>query len=242
VAGVETADSSASLRNDNAKKNGAGNSNAEIAGAVDRKMAEVELLGEVLEFLVEVGAEVAVFYEHAEDVFEGEVGLLDVHRDFGGDDDVVVAEVGHFASAVAGKADGGDVHLFGLMKGIEDVGGVAGGGDAEEDVAGLAEGFDLAREDVVEAEVVAGGGKDGGVGGEGDGAKGGAVGGEADDELGYEVLGVGGRASIAGDEELAAVLHGGGGEAGDGDDSGGDVFIGEYGLHGVDGLSELLVD
>ena len=89
---------------------------------------------------------------------------------------------------------------------LEDVGGVAGGGDAEEDVAGLAEGFDLAGEDLVEAEVVAAGGEDGGVGGEGDGAEGGAVVGEADDELGDEVLGVGGGASVAGDEELVAGL------------------------------------
>ena len=147
-------------------------------------MAEVELLGEVFGGGVEVGAEVAALYDHAEDVFEGEVGLLDVHGDVGGDDDVVVAEGGHFPAAVAGEADGVDVHLFCLVEGFEDVGRVAGGGDAEEDVAGLAEGFDLACEDLVEAEVVAAGGEDGGVGGEGDGAEGGAVGGEADDKLG----------------------------------------------------------
>ena len=89
---------------------------------------------------------------------------------------------------------------------------------------------------LVEAEVVAAGGEDGGVGGEGDGAEGGAVVGEADDELGDEVLGVGGGASVAGDEELAAGLHGVGGELGDGGDGVGDVEIGEGGLHGGDGL------
>ncbi len=87
---------------------------------------------------------------------------------------------GHFSAAVAGEADGVDVHLFCLVEGFEDVGGVAGGGDGEEDVAGLAEGFDLALEDAVEAVVVAGGGEDGGVGGEGDGSEGGTVDGEAD--------------------------------------------------------------
>jgi hypothetical protein len=35
--------------------------------------------------------------------------------------------------------------------------------------------------------------------------------GETDDELGDEVLGVGGGASVAGDEEFAAGLHGLGG-------------------------------
>ena len=38
-----------------------------------------------------------------------------------------------------------------MFEGAEDVGGVTRGGDAEEEVAGLAEGFDLAGEDCVEA-------------------------------------------------------------------------------------------
>ncbi len=112
----------------------------------------------------------------------------------------------------------------------------------EEDVAGLADGFDLAGEEMVEAVVVAGGGEDGGVGGEGDGAEGGAVNGEADDELGDEVLGVGCGATVAGDEELVAGLHGVGGEFRDGDERVGDGFVGEDSLQGCDGLSELLVD
>ena len=174
------------------------------------------LLGEDFRFGVEVGAEVAAFDHGAVDVFEGEVALLDVGGGGGGDDDVVVAEVAHLAAVVAGEADGDDVHLAGLMDGVEDVFGVAGGGDAEEDVAGLADSFDLAGEEVVEAVVVAGGGEDGGVGGEGDGAEGGAVDGEADDEFGDEVLGVGGGATVTGYEELVAGLHGFCSELGDG--------------------------
>ena len=174
--------------------------------------------------------------EHAEDVLEGEVALLDVHGGGGGDDDVVVAEVAHLAAAAAAEADGDDVHLAGLIEGAEDVGGVAGGGDAKEDVAGLAERFDLAGEDLIEAEVVAAGGEDGGVGGESDGTEGWAVVGEADDEFGDEVLGVGGGASVTGDEELAAGLHGVGGEFCDSGDGVGYVEIGEGGLHGGDGL------
>lgn len=154
----------------------------------------------------------------------------------------MVAEVAHSAAVVAGEADGGDAHFFGLIEGAEDVGGVAGGGDAEEDVAGLSEGFDLALEEVVEAVVVAGGGEDGRVGGKGDGAEGGTVDGEADDELGYEMLGVGGGASVSGDEELVAGVHGCGGEFADGDDGVGDVLVGEDGLEGGDGLGELSLD
>ena len=92
---------------------------------------------------VEGGGEVEALDGHAEDVLEGEVALLDVHGGVGGDDDVVVAEVAHLSAAVAAEADGDDVQLAGLVKGFEDVGGVAGGGDAQEDVAWLAEGFDL---------------------------------------------------------------------------------------------------
>src|ERR1700761_6528620 len=92
------------------------------------------------------------------------------------------------------------------------------------------------------AEVIAGGGEDGGVGGEGDGAEGRAGDSEADDELGYEVLGVGGGATVAGDEELLAGLKGVGGEAGDGNEGVGDVFVGEDGLQGGDGLGELPLD
>jgi hypothetical protein len=186
--------------------------------------------------------EVFAFHEHAEDVFEGEVGFLDVHGDGGGDDDVVVAEIAHLAAARAGEADGGDAGFAGLFEGVEDVGGVAGGGDSEKDVAGLAEGFDLAGKDLIETEVVAAGGEDGGVGGEGDGAEGGAGVGETDDELGDEVLGVGGGASVAGDEELVAGLHGVGGEFGDSDERVGDGFVGSDGLQGGDGLSELFLD
>ena len=180
--------------------------------------------------------EVMAFDEHAEDVFEGEVGFLDIHGDGGGDDDVVLAEVAHLAAAVAAEADSGEAGSAGLFEGVEDVGRVAGGGDAEEEVAGFAEGFDLAGEDLIEAEVVGAGGEDGGVGGEGDGPEGRAGVGEADDELGDEVLGVGGGASVAGDEELAAGLHGVGGELGNGDESVGDGFVGEDGLKSGDGL------
>jgi hypothetical protein len=62
------------------------------------------LLGYVL--FVEVPAKYTAVGEHAEDVFEGEVGFLDVHGDEGWDDDVVVAEVAHLAAAGAGEAEG----------------------------------------------------------------------------------------------------------------------------------------
>jgi hypothetical protein len=56
------------------------------------------------------------------------------------------------------------------------------------------------------------------------------------------MLCVGGGASVAGYEKFVAGLHGFGGEFSDGDEGVGDGFVGEDGLHGGDGLSELLLD
>ena len=71
-----------------------------------------------LGFGVELEAEVVAFDGHAEDVFEGEVALVDVHGG-GGWDDVVIAEIVHPAAAVAGEANGDDVHLAGLFEGAD---------------------------------------------------------------------------------------------------------------------------
>ncbi len=130
----------------------------------------------------------------------------------------------------------------GFGEGAEEVFAVAGGGDGEEDVAGGGEGFELAGEDVVEGVVVADGGEDGGVGGEGDGAEGGAVDGEAGDEFGDEVLGVGGGAPVAGDEEEAAGFESGGGEFSGGEEGLVEGFVVVYGLKGGDGFGELAAD
>ena len=194
------------------------------------------LLGEVLGLFAEVFAEDEALYQHAEDVFEGEVGFLDVHRDVGGDDDVDVGEVFHCAAVVAGVGDGVEAEGVGQLESADAVLRVAGGGDGEEDVAGLAEGFDLALEDVVEGMVVADGGEDAAVGGEGDGTEGGAVDGEAGYELGYEVLGVGCGATVAADEELVAGLHGVGGDVGGFDDGGVDGGVVADPGHGFYGL------
>ena len=189
----------------------------------------------MLGFLAEGGAEVVELDEHAQDVLEGEVGFLDVHGGVGGDDDVDVGEGLHGAAVVAGVGDGVEAEGAGELEGPDAVLAVAAGGDGEEDVAGLAEGFDLALEDVVEGVVVADGGEDAGVGGESDGAEGGAVDGETGNELGDEVLGVCGGASVAADEELVAGLHGVGGDACGFEDGGVDEFVVEDAGHGVDG-------
>ncbi len=155
------------------------------------------------------------------------MALLNVHCDVRRDHYVVVAEVEHLASAAAGEADGEDLHRFGLLYRLQNVPGVAGGGDGEEDVAGLSERLDLAAEDTVVAEVVAARGQDRGICGQGDGAHGGTVRDQPHHELCYQVLGIGGGASVACDHQLAAREHGVGGQLGDGRDGVGDVQIGK---------------
>jgi len=76
--------------------------------------------------------------------------------------------------------------------------------NGEENVARLAEGFNLARENAFEAIVVGDGGEDGGVRGESDGAHGGAIVDQAADELSGNVLGVGSAAAVAGHHQFPA--------------------------------------
>ena len=160
----------------------------------------------------------------------------------GGNDDVDVGEVFHGAAIVAGVGDGVHAEAAGALEGLDAVLRVARGGDGEQDVAGLAEGFDLALEDVVEVVVVADRGEDAGVRREGNGAESWAVDGESRDELGDQVLGVGGGAAVAADQQLVAGLHGVGGKAGGGDDGVVDGLIAEDAGHGGDGLGELAFD
>jgi hypothetical protein len=69
----------------------------------------------------EVLAEVEAFDEHAENVFEREVGLLNVHRCIRGDDDVDIGEIFHCAAVVAGVGDGVEALGFGLLERLDAV-------------------------------------------------------------------------------------------------------------------------
>jgi hypothetical protein len=74
------------------------------------------------------------------------------------------------------------------------------------DIAGLGEGFDLAREDGLEAEVVAVRGQNGGVGCESETGESRAINAITHDELGSEVLRICGAAAVAEEDDLLAVL------------------------------------
>src|SRR5207249_7413924 len=81
----------------------------------------------------------------------------------------------------------------------------AAGAVEDEEITGATERLHLAGEDLLEAEVVAGGGDQGGVGGERHRPQGPALGPEADHVLGGDMLGVGRAAAVAGEEEGAPV-------------------------------------
>ena len=91
-----------------------------------------------------------------------------------------------------------------MLKGAQDIGRVAGGGNREEDVTRLAEGFNLARKETLEAIVIGDGGEDRSVRSESDGTHGGTIVDKAADELRGNVLGIGSAAPVAGHHELAA--------------------------------------
>ena len=200
------------------------------------------LLSQMLGFLAEVFAEVEALDDHAEDVLESEVRLLDVHRGVGGDDDVEVGMLLHCPTVVARVGDRVHAHGFGELERLYAVFAVAGGGDGEQDIAGVGKRFHLALKDVVIAVVVADSGEDAGVGRERNGAQCGAIHGQPADELGDEVLGISGRTAVAADHELLTGLHGVGGEAAGFDDGLVDALVVEDAGHGVERLLELAAD
>jgi len=190
----------------------------------------------------EFGTEIAALDDHAEDVLKGKVRLLDIHRYVGRDDDVDVRESLHRSSAISGIAHGVDAHVTCKLEGFDTVLRVATGGDREQHITFEAERLDLPLEYIVVAVIIPDRGKDAAIGRECDCAQGGAIYGQARDEFGDEMLRVGGGASVAADHQLAAGLHGLGGQLASLEDGFMDGFVVEHGGESVDGLAELLLD
>ena len=144
------------------------------------------------------------------------MGFLDMGGFFGGDADGDVDEFGMIqeqsAPALTGQKEGLKISGSGGPEGLEDIFRITRGGNTQKSIAGLPEALDLPGEDMVKAVVIGAGGDGARISAEGECREGRAVvaGFVADDELCSEVLGVGGRAAISGDEELMAFLKEGG--------------------------------
>src|SRR5665213_3781823 len=200
------------------------------------------LLSKMLGFFSEVGAEVKALDDHAENVFERQVRLLNIHRHVRWYDHVDVRERGHVAALAAGVGDGVQTHLLRQLQRLDAVLRVAAGRNREEHIALDAERFNLPLEDIVVAVIVADGGENAGVGGKRDGAQGRPGNSQPRDELGNQVLRIGSRSAVAAYQQLAAGLHGRGGKLAGLDDRVVNGLVRKYSRHGGDGLSKLAAD
>lgn len=121
-----------------------------------------------------------------------------------GHDELDRREAASRAAASTEKGEALQVARFGFTKGGEDVGGVAAGREHDDEVAGLGEARDLAREGLVEAVVVADARHERAIGGQRERWQRTPIFGVAAGELGGEVGGLGGAPAIAADEEFVA--------------------------------------
>jgi len=137
-----------------------------------------------------------------------DVALLDTGRVGGGHVEQDVGEVFHLAAGFARHGDDFHPHLLGHLEGFEDIFGVAGGGDAHDDIAGLGGTAQEPREDEVVAVVVAHSGEIGGVAVQRLGVERRTVEVETARKFGREMLRVGRAAAVAAKVNLAAVAQG----------------------------------
>ena len=132
------------------------------------------------------------------------MAFLDTGGVGGGDVQQDIRKFLHFAAGFASEGYGVHPYLLGRLENVEDVSGVAGGGDAHDDVPVFGGAAQEAGEGEVVAEVVGGGGEVGAVAVECLGVEGRAVEVEASRQFCGEVLCVGGAAAIAAEVDLSA--------------------------------------
>lgn len=147
------------------------------------------------------------FDQFADDMADHDVALLDARGVLGGHIQQRVGIVFHRTAGLAGQGDDFHSHLFGHLKSVEDVFGVAGSGDAHDDITGFGSAAQQAREDEVVAVVVAHRGKVGGVAVEGFGVERWPVEVETAGEFRGKVLRVCRAAAVATEMDFAAIAQ-----------------------------------
>ena len=148
-----------------------------------------------------------LLHDIAEKMAHQEMALLNPGRDLRWRVKGVLREFGARRRGFASEGDGDATAVVCGLKSREDVLARAAGRDAESDITGLREGFDLAREDGFESEVVAVRGENGGVGRERESGQGRTIHTVAHDEFGGEMLRICSAASIAEKDDLLAVFQ-----------------------------------
>ena len=136
------------------------------------------------------------------------VAFLDAGGVGGGDVEEDVGEILHLAAGLAGHGDDFHAQFLSHLEGVEDVFGVAGGGDAHDDIASLGGAAQEPREDEVIAVVVAHGGEVGGVAMQGLGVERRPVEVETAGEFRGEVLGIRRATAVAAEVDFAAIAQG----------------------------------
>ena len=120
----------------------------------------------------------------------------------GGHDQFHLGQTLGGAAAFAEEGQGGDTLGLRLLQRRQDVRGVAAGGENHEEIAGPAQAGDLAREDLIETEIVADAGDERAVRRQRDRRQRLAGLGVAADEFGRQMRRFGGAAAIAGAENF----------------------------------------
>src|SRR5690625_5112558 len=108
----------------------------------------------------------------------------------------VQKKVGDQAAPLACQGDDRHFAVVRGFNGVHDVVRIAAGRDGDQNVAGLAQRFDLAPEDSFVSVVIADGGQNGGICVQGDARQGQTLAFKAADQFSDEVLGVGRRAAV----------------------------------------------
>src|SRR5690606_31796303 len=137
-------------------------------------------------------------------LFRSQVALLDRGGGGGGDAQRVVTERGERVRGRSRQTPHGQPERAPTRGGAQDVRAGAGGGQQDEDVAGPAVSLDLAGEHLLRAVVVDDRAQAGGLGAQRDRREGATVVEEAADQLGGEVLCLGGAAAVARGEQPGA--------------------------------------
>src|SRR5690242_15251227 len=102
----------------------------------------------------------------ADDMADGDVSFLNALGILGRDIDEEIHAGSKLASALAGHPDYERLSGAASLGAANNIGALAAGGNCDKDVAGGDERLDLARIDGFEAEIIRGGGEDGGIRGE----------------------------------------------------------------------------